>query len=389
MEEIDESFHMKLLDFNTTKRRQWMKERKPYSVLFELTPKCNFNCIHCYMKNNHMDNFLSYEAIIKIIDILYDKGIIFLTFTGGEILTRNDFVNIYVYAKKKGFLVELFTNAFFITDDIIDVFKEYLPLLVDVSLYGDNDKTYFAITQVNGAFSKVINNCKKMVGAGIRVSLKSPILLPILNEIDGMKRIAKELGVPYVFSFDISPTIDKSNQPRDYQVDLATSLRYEFLNYFDQILSGERKRGENDTKAIKELTECDNVYDCNVAQNSFVIDYNGNILPCMKLRHRGIKLLDNNFDEIWSEFGNFCSLKASEEYKCKNCKFRYFCDVCPAEMEFMFGDAQIRPIEGCLPAIIRKKFYCGEITYEEAIKEAYSYEKYSLQRKSQAENEEL
>lgn len=60
------------------------------------------NCVHCYLQNCHEKDCLSYEDIIQIIDILIEQGIIFLTFTGGEIFTRKDFINIYLYAKRKG-----------------------------------------------------------------------------------------------------------------------------------------------------------------------------------------------------------------------------------------------------------------------------------------------
>ena len=182
MEEINEKVHFDILNFDKTKREEWVRQRNPFSVLFELTPVCNFNCIHCYMQNTHIDNKLSYEDIIHTIDILYEKGIVFLTFTGGEIFTRNDFIDIYVYTKKRGFLVELFTNGSLITDDIIEVFRKYPPLLVDISLYGDNEETYFQITKVNGMYSKVVDNCRKLTEAGIRVALKSPILQMTLNE---------------------------------------------------------------------------------------------------------------------------------------------------------------------------------------------------------------
>lgn len=370
MEEINEQLHMELLDFDSTRRQQWVAGRKPFSVLFEVTSNCNMNCIHCYLQNCHEKEHLSYKQIIKIIDILYEQGIIFLTFTGGEIFTRKDFIDIYLYAKKKGFFVELFTNASLITDEIIRVLKEYPPLLVDVSIYGDNEDTYERITKIQGAYEKVVSNCKKMVDLGIRVTLKSPILLETVDKIEGMQRIADKLGVPFVYSFDISSTIDKDNKPKNYQTSLRTRLQYEFQNYYDQIKNGERKLGEFDEKTMIELKRCEYVYACNVAQNSFVIDYKGNMLPCMKLRHKGEPLLEKDFSIIWSEFERYSKIKAHDSYKCKKCDSRYFCDICPAEMDLIYGDAQFRPNEVCVPAEIRKKFYCGEATLEEALEEA-------------------
>lgn len=365
MEEINEKVHFDILNFDETKREEWVRQRNPFSVLFELTPVCNFNCIHCYMQNTHIDNKLSYEDIIHIIDILYEKGIVFLTFTGGEIFTRSDFIDIYVYTKKRGFLVELFTNGSLITDDIIEVFKKYPPLLVDISLYGDNEETYYQITKVNGMYSKVVDNCRKLTEAGIRVALKSPILQMTLNEIGGMKKIAEKIGIPFVYSFDITPTIDKCYEPLNYQVSLDISLKHEFNNYYEQVYKGERKLGEIDKKEIDKLMQCEYVYACNVAKNSFIIDYKGNMLPCMKLRHKGKSLLKEPFDRIWDEFKIYGEIRASENYKCKKCKSRYFCDICPGEMDYIYGDAEKRPNVVCLPAKIRRKFYTGEIAFEE------------------------
>ena len=73
MEEINESLHLQLLDFDREKRMKWMKERKPFSVLFEVTPRCNMNCIHCYLKNSHISSEMGYERIIELIDILYEN----------------------------------------------------------------------------------------------------------------------------------------------------------------------------------------------------------------------------------------------------------------------------------------------------------------------------
>ncbi|MCM1170588.1 MAG: radical SAM protein [Clostridium sp.] len=373
MEEINEKLYLDLMDFNETKRNEWMKERKPYAVLFELTARCNMNCIHCYLQNNHVSEQLSYREVIDIIDLLYDIGILFITFTGGEILTRDDFPDIYIYAKKKGFLVELFSNGYLFDDNIIDILKEYPPLLVDISIYGSNEKTYKKITGIDGAFKKVILNCEKLKKIGVRVSLKSPIILPTLEELDAMKKLAERLDIPFVYTFDICATIDKDECTRQLQVPMDFALKNEFLNYYEQIQSLERVELENDKrrkKEIKELIENNKVYACNVALNSFVIDYKGNICPCMKLRHKGEKLNRETFDLIWDKFKYFSQKKATDTYVCKGCEARYYCDVCPAEMDFLYGNDEIRPFNVCKIANIRKNFYCGNMTFEEALRKA-------------------
>lgn len=369
MEEINEKLHMQLLDFDVQKRTQWMRERKPFSVLLEVTARCNMNCIHCYLQNNHTSEVMPYTKVIEIIDILYDKGILFLTLTGGEIFTRSDFLDIYLYAKKRGFLVELFTNGYLLNNEMVEVFKEYPPLLVDISLYGSNEDTYYKITGVKGAFERVITNCIKLKEAGIRVSLKSPIMCETLDEIEEMKKIAEQIEVPFVYTFEICPTIDKNNEPKIHQVDLSEILKHEFANHYEQVLSG----AKDDTihkEVIDELKENEYVYRCNVALNSFIIDYQGNMCPCMKLRHKGVPFAKNNFDEIWCDFAKYSQLLASEEYLCKGCDAAYYCDICPAEMDLLYNNMEYRNPQMCRIAKIRRDFYEKKITFEEAIEKA-------------------
>ena len=119
-----ERVQMEVLDFATDKRTEWEKHHNLYSVIFELTPRCNFSCVHCYLNDHHFSEEMSYDEIIEIIDILYEKEVLFLTFTGGDVFTRKDFLNIYLYAKKKGFIIELYTNGALIDEKVIDVYRK-------------------------------------------------------------------------------------------------------------------------------------------------------------------------------------------------------------------------------------------------------------------------
>lgn len=374
MEELNEELHLKLLNFKQEQWENWARERKPFSVLFELTPKCNLNCIHCYLKNVHSSKQLSYRDIISILDILYDQGILFLIFTGGEILSRKDFLDIYMYAKEKGFLIELFSNGVLFSDEIIMTLKKFPPLYIDVTLYGACENTYRKTTQIEGAFEKVLNNCKKIKEAGINLSLRSPIIKETENEMNAMQRIAKKLNVPFICTFEICPTIDYDNSPLQHQVHISTMLKYEFDDYYYQVNKGVRK-DEAISESIVEEMKNDHIFSCNVAMNSFVIDFNGNMCPCMKLKHHGVNLLANKFNEIWEEFSVYTKMKSSNSYKCRDCEGRYYCDICPAEMEFMFGDYEYRSPDMCNLAMFRKEFYCKERTYREVLKAAREEEK--------------
>jgi len=90
------------------------ERRLPISGTFELTMRCNLNCVHCYgrlpiddMQSQREE--LSFSEVCALLDDAAQAGCLWLLITGGEPLVRPDFIDIYTYAKKKGFLITLFT----------------------------------------------------------------------------------------------------------------------------------------------------------------------------------------------------------------------------------------------------------------------------------------
>ena len=107
-------------------------ERIPLQVAIEVTRRCPLECLHCY-NNLPMGDMeakrreLTKEEHFKMLDELAEMGCFWLLYTGGEIFARKDFLEIYTYAKKKGFLITLFTNGTIITEQIADYLVEWRP----------------------------------------------------------------------------------------------------------------------------------------------------------------------------------------------------------------------------------------------------------------------
>lgn len=360
-----ELVQMQVLDFATGKRTEWERNHQLYSVIFEITPRCNFNCVHCYLHDHHSCSELSYAQIIEIIDILYEKEVLFLTFTGGDIFTRQDFMDIYRYAKSKGFIIELYTNGFLINDSIVQTFKELPPLLVDISLYGANDATYEKVTGIRGAFSRVMQNIKSLLDSDIRVSIKAPVLSLYYDELPQIKAIASELGIPFRTGFEIFPSIDNDHSVQNYMVPLAKSLTYEFSEH----PAKSRAWGEEEDAEYVDLLKVRPLFRCKLGRASCVIDYEGRMCPCMSFRHAGTKLTRENFDEIWKSFSQYPKMKASEDYKCLRCEAYDYCDICPAMMEFVHGDREYIDNHFCKTAKARFAYYEKHIPAEVIISE--------------------
>ncbi len=78
----------------------------------ELTERCNNNCMHCYINLPANDTAakereLSAENLKKILTEAALLGCIPVRFTGGEPLLREDFKELYIFARRLGLKVLL------------------------------------------------------------------------------------------------------------------------------------------------------------------------------------------------------------------------------------------------------------------------------------------
>lgn len=102
--------------------KEWyIQYKKLYFASIELTQNCNFRCKHCYCPDKKFSG-LTLEECKIIIDKLSNTGCLFLNLTGGKIFTHKNFIDIYKYAKNKGFIIDLLTNASLIDESIINIF---------------------------------------------------------------------------------------------------------------------------------------------------------------------------------------------------------------------------------------------------------------------------
>jgi MoaA/NifB/PqqE/SkfB family radical SAM enzyme len=154
----------------------WKKMKNNRKVLafdLEVTARCNNNCRHCYI-NLSPDNArarsteLTFGQIKKIANQAFSLGAIWCLITGGEPLLREDFFDIYLYVKKKGFLISLFTNATLINKEHISIFKKYPPREIEITVYGVKKETYERVTRVRDSYEAFKNGLNLLIKIRLR-----------------------------------------------------------------------------------------------------------------------------------------------------------------------------------------------------------------------------
>lgn len=343
----------------------WDEKGAVIGATLEITSLCNLKCVHCYMGDlRQEEKQYSYEQIISIIDKMYDYGVLFLTFSGGEPFVRADFRDIYIYAKKKGFIVEIFTNGTLIDEQWVEIFKEYPPFLIDISIYGSSEETYFKVTQKQGKFKKFIKTLNLLKDAGIRTAIKAPVLSLNCQELEYMRNISETFsGENFRFSFDIVPDRSNKAEPQRFSVDPLAAVLLEIDNGSNyNSMSEVGREGSSWVKShINDMLVPK--YFCSIGKSTIHIDYNGNVKPCVECMD-GYSIFEHDLNWIISEFSKIKEQKVTCDYKCAHCEALTLCKSCPQIRKRIYGDECIVQEQDCIMAKLKYMYYVEKVPVE-------------------------
>lgn len=321
----------------------------PFSGQLELTYRCQLNCIHCYCNGlEDKSRELTTSEWQKILDIIQQEGCLWLNFTGGDPLIRDDFLEIYSYAKQKGFIVTLFTNGQAITEEIVAHLLKSPPFSIEVTLNGITPETYESITQIPGSFSQVINNIKKLAEKKIRLILKTNCLKQNKGELSRIKAFTEELlgrsaEKKYRFKYDpmIYPRLNRDKTPCNWRLSFE---ELEALRKQDADIWEEYQKGLHsdfpDSQRDKNF-----LYRCNSWMGQFFINPYGRLKFCEFSDKFSIDLKTTPFKEGFYQWpAQILNARFKTNSKCRDCGLRPICYYCPARAYLETGNEEA-PVE--------------------------------------------
>ena len=313
-------------------------ERFPLSGSIELTERCNLSCVHCYINQPAADlhaksQELNTDEWKELLDQMADTGCLFLLITGGEPLLREDFEEIFIHARKRGMLVNLFSNATMLTPKLVDLFDEWGLHSLEVSLYGATEKTYERVTGQPGSFERCIHGIKLALAKGINISLKTVLLTINRHELEKMRTLTEKLGMKFHYDSTLWPRLDGTMENIRYQIpnnemlalDLEDPERLEAWLKTAESIKGQYLRAEK-------------VFTCGAGYRSYHIDAHGRINPCMMVRNPSYDVLSMGFGSAWEKIGEIRSLKRKLNTKCETCPAGALCTQCPGWSLAYYGD---------------------------------------------------
>jgi radical SAM protein with 4Fe4S-binding SPASM domain len=320
-------------------------QRVPISGSIEVTRRCNLACAHCYTNLPLSDEQarcaeLTYEEHCRLLDEMAEEDCLWLLYTGGEIFVRKDFLDIYAYAKKTGFLITLFTNATLIDKATAGFLAAWRPFSIEVSLYGCTAGTHDRVTGVAGSFERTMAGVKLLMEVGLPPILKTMVLKTNAHELWDLKRFVEEdLGLEFRFDAMINPRVDSSLAPLSMrlspeevvELDLKEpNRRSEWVKFCDHF-----------NKPVTASKDGAELYVCGGAHNAFAIDASGGLSTCVIWHGKKYDLRKGSFKQGWEDFLLKVSRKKmTRRTKCVSCGLRSMCGMCPANGMLECGDAE-------------------------------------------------
>lgn len=320
---------------NTLKQRMVdtaRAQRIPLQADIEIIGTCNFKCVHCYIAPvSTRHDVMSLESATVILDKLLAAGTMSVLLTGGEIFTHRQFKEIYLAAKRRGFIVYLNTNAYLIGPRWADFLAEYPPAMISISLYGLTPESYESLTGIPKSYERCVRAIDLLLERGIRLELKCPAMTITADQLPAMQEFAAARGVKFRYDPMITPQRNGAAKPLDLQ--LAPEAVMEIEKRMDPELVTLRRFASN---RVGERPDRD-VYQCGAGRTSLAINSSGGVSTCTTSRQVVANILEQSFEEVWAVLGGKVARKFPEGHPCATCRFRAMCAGCPATVEQLTG----------------------------------------------------
>ena len=322
----------------------------PVAGQFELTPLCNFDCRMCYV---HLDaeqmkgrRALPAETWKDLIRQAWEAGMIEATLTGGECLAWPGFEEIFLYLHSLGCEVRVLTNGFFLNEVKIRFFCRHKPAQIQVTLYGWNDDVYERVTG-HRAFDVVTGNIRKALEAGLAVSVNVTPSTFLGEDVLETIRVGKSLSPSFTVNSSLfAPREETGRSLEQDESETELYLRiYKLIRELDGV-----KVTPVDEKTLPPVGgpshECTGTgLRCGGGRSSFVIDWQGTMMPCNRLDMIRADALGEGFKAAWTKIN-----RKAENWprvpECEGCAYTDACTSCAAN-QMSFAKPGMQPLKLC------------------------------------------
>lgn len=283
---------------------------------------CNQRCIHCYAAGQYeaKKQELTTSQWKKVIDICRKSNIPQLTFTGGEPTMRKDLVELIEHAK--WFVTRLNTNGVQLTKNLCEQLYKASLDSVQITFYSYDEEIHNHLVGASN-FSKTVQGIRNAVGAGLNVSINTPLCSINKDYVKTLEMLHKE-GICYVTCSSLIIT-GNAKTDKSRQTQLSEQELYAILKEASQFCKEAKMEitftspGWLSEEQLQSIGL--SVPACGACLSNMAIAPDGTVVPCQSWLNQKAELgniLQTPWHKIWNnpKAKKIRNMPAGEEQKC-------------------------------------------------------------------------
>ena len=323
----------------------------PYHVVWEVTTRCNLDCVHCYAGSvgSKQAELSTVEGKRLLDQIAAIDKFRMIVITGGEPLLRQDIFELVEYAGKLGFKIIFSTNGTLLTPDTAKDLARLGVVNFSISLDGFTPGCHESIRRKPGCFQGAIDGIKAAAKAGVCLQVNFTAMHQNLPELPGVIDLAESLKADIVMVFQaISPpgegesleldadeqlhliqTIaEKQRRSRALLMPVCCPAYWPWLAEHRRFLLG---------RGIRNIA----FSGCGAGSGFSYVRHDGEVWPCNFIPVPAGNVRQNSFNEIWENsplLKGFRGRPPALSGICAECKHQSICSGCRGRALAHTGD---------------------------------------------------
>jgi len=164
----------------------WRQE-KPEELVISLTYHCNHRCNYCCNSSaEKLPDELSGKQWLEVIDQAAELGVKSITFSGGEPLLHESFLEIIKHTSSQGIYPIISTNGTLITEKLAEQLAKAGADFIHLSMSALDEKVYDQIVGRAGNLPKVKAAIRYLKRFGFYLRLKMVLMSENIAEVEGL-----------------------------------------------------------------------------------------------------------------------------------------------------------------------------------------------------------
>lgn len=319
----------------------------PYHVVWEVTTRCNLNCIHCFAGSvESKQNELSTQEGKRLLEQIaaVDKFRM-IVITGGEPLLRKDIFELVEYAGRLGFRIVFSTNGTLLTPDIAKDLVKLGVVNFSISLDGFTSQCHEGIRRIPGSFQGALDGMKAAAKTGVCTQINFTAMQQNISELPGVIDLAENLNADIIMVFQAIPPRDSlplelNKEQQQYLIETIAAKQKKSHALIIPVCSPEywpwlmeRKRVR--WGGVKAFTGC------GAGKGFGYVRFDGDVWPCNFIAVSAGNVRQTPFQDIWNKsplLQQFRHQPRGVKDSCGECRYEGSCGGCRGRAFVHTGD---------------------------------------------------